>query len=85
MSDLHVKYPCLDAVEGKLTLSPDEVVEVLGIGRSAVSEAIHRGQLPSRRLGRRLLVPVPLLLDWLGVDAKRPPYIPSAHTCRRSK
>jgi excisionase family DNA binding protein len=85
MSETRTNYPALASLEGKLTVSPDEVAEVLGIGRSAVYEAIHRGQLPSRRLGRRLLIPVPLLLDWLGVDSSRPPYSPSAHTCRRAR
>jgi excisionase family DNA binding protein len=44
--------------EGKLTLTVAEAAEVLGISRSAAYEALRRGQIPSIRLGRRILVPV---------------------------
>lgn len=56
----------LNDLAGRATLSIDETAQLLGLGRSAVYEATRRGQMPSRRLGRRLLVPVPLLLAWLG-------------------
>lgn len=85
MTDLHSKYPALESLEGKLMVSPSDDPEVLGISRSAVCEAIHRGQLPCRRFGRRLLVPAPFLLDWLGVDSVQRPYAPSSQTCRRLK
>ena len=39
---------------------------LLGLGRTAAYDAARRGELPTRRLGRRLLVPVPALLEWLG-------------------
>ncbi len=58
----------LDSLAGKLTLTVEEAAHILGLGRSAAYEAARRGQLPSRRLGRRIVIPVPLLLDWLGVD-----------------
>ena len=35
--------------------------------RSAVYEGVKRDQIPSLRLGRRILIPVARLLDWLGV------------------
>jgi len=57
----------LDDIEARLTLSVEEVASILRIGRTAAYEAARRGQLPSRRLGRRVLVPVPALLEWLGV------------------
>jgi excisionase family DNA binding protein len=43
------------------------VAALLGLGRTATYEAARRGEIPSRRLGRRVVVPVPALLDWLGV------------------
>jgi excisionase family DNA binding protein len=49
------------------TISVEEAAEFVGIGRSAAYEAARTGQLPTRRLGRRLLVPVPALLEWLGL------------------
>lgn len=58
----------LDSIEAKLTLTIEEVACLLGLGRTAAYEAARRGEIPSRRLGRRVIVPVPALLDWLGVD-----------------
>jgi excisionase family DNA binding protein len=51
-------------------LSVDEVVAVFGgrLSRSAVYDAIHRGELPSVRLGRRVLVPTAALRRKLGLD-----------------
>lgn len=85
MTDLRSKYPALESLEGERMVSSNDVADALGISRSAVYEAIHRGQLPCLRLRHRLLVPVPLLLDWLGVDSVQRPYAPSSHTCRRFK
>lgn len=59
----------LDDIEGKLTLTIEKVASLLGLGRTAAYEAARRGEIPSRRLGRRVIVPVPALLDWLGVSA----------------
>jgi excisionase family DNA binding protein len=50
----------------RAALSVVEVADLLGIGRSAAYEAVRRGEIPARRLGRRLLIPVPALLEWLG-------------------
>jgi excisionase family DNA binding protein len=66
----HTYYSNLAALErlnGRLTLSVDEVATLLNLGRSAAYEAARRGDLPSRRLGRRIVIPVPLLLEWLGI------------------
>lgn len=59
----------IDTIARRATISVDEAAALLGIGRSAAYEAARRGQLPTRRLGRRLFVPVPALLDWLGLSA----------------
>jgi excisionase family DNA binding protein len=56
----------LAALQGRVTVSVEEAGQLLGLGRSAAYEAARRGQLPSRKVGRRLLVPVPALLEWLG-------------------
>lgn len=52
-------------VAGRATITVSEAAELIGVGRSAAYEAARRGQLPTRRVGRKLLVPVPALLDWL--------------------
>jgi len=60
----------LQAIAGtRATLTVEEDAALLGIGRTAAYEAARRGQLPTRRLGRRLLVPIPALLEWLGAPA----------------
>ena len=58
----------LDDLEHRITLTVEEVASLLGLGRTAAYEAARRGQIPSRRLGRRVVVPVPALLTWLGAD-----------------
>jgi excisionase family DNA binding protein len=42
----------------KKTLSIPEVGKALGIGRSAAYEAARSGQLPTIKIGRRILVPL---------------------------
>jgi excisionase family DNA binding protein len=61
----------LDSIASRTTITVEEAASLLGIGRSAAYDAARRGQLPTRRLGRRLLVPVPALLDWLGASSPR--------------
>ena len=58
----------LDDLEHRVTLSVEETATLLGLGRSAAYEAARRGDIPSRRLGRRVIVPVPALLNWLGIS-----------------
>lgn len=57
--------PDLGGYNGKLVLSVPEAAEILGIGRSAAYEACRTGEIPSRRIGRRVVIPVPQLLAWL--------------------
>lgn len=59
----------LEDIESRLTLSIEEVATLLGLGRSAAYEAARRGEIPTRRLGRRVIVPVPAFLAWLGAAA----------------
>lgn len=62
----------LTDLESRVTLSIEETASLLGLGRTAAYEAARRGEIPSRRLGRRVLVPVPALRAWLtnGGDAR---------------
>jgi hypothetical protein len=50
---------------GRITLSIGETVTATGFGRSSLYEAIRRGELGVIRKGRRTLVPVAGLLEWL--------------------
>ena len=56
----------LDDIEARLTLSIEEVATLLGLGHTGAYEAARRGQIPCRRIGWRIVVPVPVLLNWLG-------------------
>ena len=39
------------------TLTVEEAAKVLGVGRNTAYEAVRRGEIPSIRVGRRLVVP----------------------------
>ena len=41
----------------RLTLTVEEAAQLLGISRALGYELVARGQLPSVRLGRRIVVP----------------------------
>jgi excisionase family DNA binding protein len=58
----------IEQLAGRATITIEQTAQVLGLGRTAAYDAARRGELPTRRLGRRLLVPVPALLDWLGAN-----------------
>src|SRR5438309_1507486 len=55
----------LDDLKGRATISVEAAAKVLGVGRTAAYDAARRGQFPTRRIGRRLRVPVPAFLNWL--------------------
>lgn len=57
-------------LQGRLTVTVPVAGRALGIGRDAAYAAVERGELPSLRLGRRIVVPVPRLLDLLGVNSE---------------
>ncbi len=56
----------LDDLIGQATCTVEQAAEILGVGRGTAYEACRLGQLPTLRLGRRVLVPVPRLLAMLG-------------------
>ncbi len=45
----------------RVTLTVEEAARALGIGRGLAYEAVRRGEIPTVRIGRRLLVPRPAL------------------------
>ena len=49
-----------------LTLSVEQAARLLGVSRGVAYEAARSGQLPTIRLGRRVLVPRAQLLRMLG-------------------
>jgi excisionase family DNA binding protein len=41
----------------QLTYTVPEAAEVLGIGRSAAYQAVHTGEIPSIKIGYRIIIP----------------------------
>lgn len=61
-------------------LKPDQVVGLIpGMGRSAIYEALSRGDLPSIRIGSRLFIPTQQLLIRLGLLPGMSPTGPDTH------
>jgi excisionase family DNA binding protein len=60
------KPSLLAQLAGEATITVEQAAKILGLGRTAAYEAARRGEFPTRRLGRRIVVPVPALLEWLG-------------------
>ena len=61
------KRSSLEEIASQATISVEQAAGILGLGRTAAYEAARRGEFPTRKLGRRVMVPVPALLEWLGV------------------
>jgi excisionase family DNA binding protein len=55
-----------------LTVSVEEAGRLLGVSRGVAYEAARSGQLPTIRLGRRILVPRARLLELVGVNDATP-------------
>ena len=50
------------------TITVEQAAEILGISRSSAYRAAARGEIPTLRVGRRLLVPTAKFLAMLGVE-----------------
>ncbi len=46
-----------------------EIAQATGLPEWTIRNAIKRGQLPSVRIGRRILVPVQAFEDWIASQA----------------
>jgi excisionase family DNA binding protein len=55
----------MDSQPSREGMNADEVATMLGIDRKTVYEAAGRGQIPHRRIGRRVVFSRSALLDWL--------------------
>jgi excisionase family DNA binding protein len=58
-----------DLRDGRATVTVPEAALLLGIARTGAYQAARRGEIPTIRLGTRLVVPVPALLMLLGVGS----------------
>jgi excisionase family DNA binding protein len=50
-----------ESTVSRATVTIVEAAKRLGIGRNQAYEAAHRGEIPSIRIGKRILVPVAAL------------------------
>jgi len=55
----------LEGRERSDTMTADEVAEFLGVNRKTVYEYANRGEIPHRRVGKRLLFSRGALVAWL--------------------
>jgi excisionase family DNA binding protein len=55
------------------TVSVEEAARYLGISRRVAYEAVARGEIPSIRIGRKIIVPRRQLLALLDTPAERSP------------
>ena len=56
-TDGHAASAAATSAPGRLTLTVEEAAALLGISRAFAYEAVRRGEIPSIRIGRRVLVP----------------------------
>ena len=54
----------------RMTVTVQEAATILGVGRNKAYEAARSGEIPTVRIGRRLLVPVAALERLLAVGAQ---------------
>jgi len=54
---------------GRLTVSVPEAAKLLGLSRSSTYEAVRRGDLPSIRVGGRVLIPIQRLEALINSEA----------------
>ena len=57
----------------KITFTVTEAAELLGISRSSAYGCVRRGEIPSLRLGRRVVVPRRAFEALLDGQSARPP------------
>lgn len=55
----------------KIILTADETAKLLGIGMNKMYELLVSGEVPSRRIGRKYLIPRLALESWLIGDNQR--------------
>jgi excisionase family DNA binding protein len=50
------------------TMTVEEVAELLGTGRTATYDAVHRGEIPCIKVGRKLVIPTAAVRRLLELD-----------------
>lgn len=52
-------------MDNKLIFTAEETAQLLGIGMNKIYELLISGKLPSKRIGRKYLIPKIVLEKWL--------------------
>ena len=68
-----------EAEEKRLTLTVEDAAELLGLSRAFAYESVRRGEIPSIRIGRRILVPKAALERLLGASGSEQPTDDTPH------
>jgi excisionase family DNA binding protein len=63
----------IDELRGRATITVEEAAELLGVARGTAYAAARAGQLPTIKLGRRVIVPTARLLALLGIEQEPTP------------
>lgn len=58
-----MKYVMLEKYP--VVLTPDDVIEILNIGRNKVYEMLNNGTIKSIRIGRKHRIPKKILIEYL--------------------
>lgn len=59
-----VSYAAL-AFPGRLSITAAEFAAATGLGRTRVYQGMRSGEIPTRRVGERYLIPLSVLDEWL--------------------
>lgn len=54
----------------KITLTVEETAEQLGISRALAYRLIHKDDFPVLRLGRRVVIPIDELNNWIRLNVE---------------
>jgi excisionase family DNA binding protein len=52
------------------TYTPDQLAELLGVGRTAIYKGLRDGTIPSIRFGKRFIIPKAGIAEWLKKTGK---------------
>ena len=63
----------IDKLNSRFVLTAREVAELLDVSTSHVYESVRRGDLPSHRMGRRIVIPARPIVRILGLDETATP------------
>ncbi len=58
-------------METKMIYTAEETAKLLGVGMNKIYELLMAGKLPSRRIGRKYLIPKAALEKWLNNEPIR--------------